>query len=317
MKAIVDNKTMRKSHLIVVVSTIALFAFAGIAGAMPEVEDVVGQLQQIVADNPDTPLADKAEDVLSKAETALDELAKTPPDYQAAVGSIEGAIGDLEAAVADGLIPPDQGKQMMNLLTCAAWRLGAGAIYQAIDCQADADKIDDAEAALEEGDQLWLDGMYKDAVNKYKDALAKAEGAVSSSIDPLTELVTQDLENADGEDVGKALLCYDENANKTCIRVHCWFLEADTEYTVLLCVYDDDGNATDIELGSIATDTKGKGHLHACIQGDKSDGAVVIGTLTPGGDITPCGVPSDEEYEALIRELYPEIDDQTIFLLIS
>jgi len=40
---------------------------------------------------------------LTKLQTTLDELNKTPPDNEAAVGNIEGAIGDLEAAI--GLDP--------------------------------------------------------------------------------------------------------------------------------------------------------------------------------------------------------------------
>ncbi len=39
--------------------------------------------------------------------------------------------------------------------------------------------IDDAEQALADGDALRDLGAFKDAVNKYKDALAKAESAIS------------------------------------------------------------------------------------------------------------------------------------------
>jgi hypothetical protein len=234
MKAIVENKTMQKFHLILMVCTVALFAFADVAWAMPEVEEVIGQLQQIVEDDPDPAVVDKAEDILAKVLTAHYELTKIPPDYQAAVGNIEGAVGDLEAAVDDGLLDAEQGTELMNLLTCAAWQLAAGAVYQAIDCDADADKIADAEQALAEAQGLWLDGAYKDAANKFKDALAKAEGAVSDPIDPLAGLVTQDLASEDGQAVGKGLLHYDENMNETDIELNCWGLQPG-DYTVLLC----------------------------------------------------------------------------------
>jgi hypothetical protein len=297
MKAVAESKIMQKSHLIVAVSAIAVFGLAGVARAMSDVQDVVAQLQQIVDDNPGTPLADKAEDAHAKLETALDELAKTPPDCQAAVGNIEGAVGDLEAAVKDGLLDADQGTEMMNLLTCAAWQLAVGAIYQAIDCEADEDEIADGEQALAEGDQLWLAGAYKDAVNKYKDALAKAEGEVSDAIDPLAELTTQDLVSEDDKVLGKAILYYDESADATDIRLKSWGLEPDTQYTVLLCECED-GEVTDcVELGSLTTNGKGKGCLHARVGGDKSHWCVVVGTVDGRRWVQLAKVIRTDDYE--------------------
>ena len=58
-------------------------------------EDIIVRLQEIVDDNPGE-CADKVEDALAKAQTALDELNKTPPGNQAALGNIEGSVGDLE-----------------------------------------------------------------------------------------------------------------------------------------------------------------------------------------------------------------------------
>jgi hypothetical protein len=280
MKAIVDDKPVQRFHLILVVSSITLFASAGVARALPEVEDFVGQLQQIVDDNPGTPLADKAEDALAKAQTALDELAKTPPDCQAALGNMEGAVGDLKAAVNDELLDAEQGTKLMNLLTCAAWQLAAGAIFQAIDCEADADKIAEAEEALDVGEELWLAGAYKDAVAMYKDALAIAEGAISGSIDPLAGVVTQDLASEDGQLLGKALLCYDENTNETCIRLKSWGLEANAEYTVVLFESDQDGNVTGyIRIGSFTTNVNGNAYLQGRVVGDLTDWCVVVGVV--------------------------------------
>ena len=61
------------------------------------VETTRDTLQNIIDTAPGTPLADKVEDALQAVETALAELAGTPPDKQAAVGNLEGAAGDLEA----------------------------------------------------------------------------------------------------------------------------------------------------------------------------------------------------------------------------
>ena len=134
-------------------------------------------LQDIVNSNPGTPLADKIQDVSDKVQTALDELAKTPPDNQAAMGGIEGAVGDLEAAVNDGLLGIAQGTQLLDQLTAVARQMAAEALADAIARGGDPGDIADAQLAFDEGAALRAVGAFKDAVNKYKDTLAKAEGA--------------------------------------------------------------------------------------------------------------------------------------------
>jgi hypothetical protein len=134
-------------------------------------------LQAIVDNNPGTPLADKVGDALAKAQTALHELTKTPPDQQAAVGNSEGAIGDLEATVKDGLLDSAQGTPLMEQLTGIAGQLAADAVDQATAWGGDPTKINEAQQALAAGDGLRASGAFKDAVNQYKEALAKAESA--------------------------------------------------------------------------------------------------------------------------------------------
>lgn len=148
--------------------------------------ELITDLEDIVLNNPDTPLADKVEDALAKAETALDELTKTPPDNQAAVGNIEGAVGDLEAAVSDGLLDPVQGTQLMDEFAAIARQLAVDALDQAIASGGDPGPINEAQQALAEGDVLRSLGAFKNAVNKYKDALAKAESAISQPPAPST-----------------------------------------------------------------------------------------------------------------------------------
>ncbi len=115
----------------------------------------------------------------SEIETALDELSMAPPDNQAGVGNIEGAVGDLEAAVSDGLLDPAEGAQFMDQLAAIARQLAADALDQAIDQGADPTVIDEALEALADGDALRALGAFKDAVNAYKDALAKAESVLA------------------------------------------------------------------------------------------------------------------------------------------
>ena len=117
------------------------------------------------------------EDAKAKAQTALDELNTTPLDNQAAVGNIEGAVGDLEAAI--GLDPAQDPilTDLMDQLAGLAQQLASDALDQAIAQGGDPTVIADAQQALVEGDTLRASGAFKDAVNKYKDALAKAESA--------------------------------------------------------------------------------------------------------------------------------------------
>ena len=139
------------------------------------VDNLIDDLQFIVASNPGTPLADKLEDAIAKLDDAAAELDKTPPDNQAALGSIEGAVGDIEAAVSSGLLDPEQGGQLMDQLAEVARSMAQNALNEAIAESGDPVVINDAQQALAEGDALRAAGAYKDAVNKYKDALAKAE----------------------------------------------------------------------------------------------------------------------------------------------
>ncbi len=138
-------------------------------------EATIAELQEIVDNNPGTPLADKLDDAIAHLIVALQELNKTPPDNRAAVGNIEGAVGDLEAAVNDGLLDPVEGAQCMDQLAGIARQLAVNALDEAIARAGDVTVIADAQQFLADGDALRASGAFKDAVNKYKDALAKAE----------------------------------------------------------------------------------------------------------------------------------------------
>ena len=166
------------------VATTQAYNFTDFEGSAPSEapEDIIVRLQEIVDDNPGE-CADKVEDALAKAQTALDELNKTPPDNQAALGNIEGSVGDLEAAVKDGVCPdPDELTDIMDQLAEIARTLAVLAIDDAIAQGGDPTTIAEAQQALADGDALRASGAFKDAVNKYKDALAKAESSLSKSV---------------------------------------------------------------------------------------------------------------------------------------
>lgn len=65
----------------------------------------------------------------------------------------------------------------MNQLAGIARRLAEKALTEAIAQGGDSSKIAEAEQGLNNGDALRAAGSFKDAVNKYKDALSKAESA--------------------------------------------------------------------------------------------------------------------------------------------
>ncbi len=143
-----------------------------------EATEAVGEgLQAIVDANPDEPVSDKIEDSLASVATALAELEKMPPDGQAAMGAIEGAVGDREAALGLDLALDAEIEMLRDRLVEAARGLAQAAVNLAIEESGDPEVIEEAEAFLDQGDILRDAGAAKDAVSKYKDALAKAESA--------------------------------------------------------------------------------------------------------------------------------------------
>ena len=95
--------------------------------------------------------------------------------------------------------------------------------------------------------------------------------------------VKQELLGEDEQVLGKAKLNYAKGANKTEIQLNCRSLEPETEYTVLLFEFDDEGEVAEwFELGSFTTNKKGKGKLHARVDGDVSERTIVIGSFVGG-----------------------------------
>ena len=160
-------------------------------------ELICAQLQDIVNNNPGTPLADKIEDAKAKTQTAVNELNKEPADNQAAIGNIEGAVGDLEVAVNAGLFDPEEGAQLMDQLAGIARQIAADALAQAIDGGGNPTIIAEAQQALADGDALRISGAFKDAINNYKVGLTKAESAAPMASKPA-------LLGEDDEDTSKS-----------------------------------------------------------------------------------------------------------------
>jgi hypothetical protein len=143
------------------------------ACATSMLEHVAGSLEAIVATDPKA--RDKVEDALAEVEEALDKLADG--DRQGAAGSIEGAAGDLEAAIKSRKLAAATGRPLLDELAAAARLLAVDAIEEAKARSADPRKIEQAERELARGDARLADDRFKAAIAKYKDAIAKAEGA--------------------------------------------------------------------------------------------------------------------------------------------
>ena len=147
------------------------------------IDDVVDELQNIIDNNPGTPLADKVQDALASAQTAINELNKTPPDNQAAAGNIEGAVGSLEDAIKDEGLNQTQGEDLINQLLDVSRQIAVNAIDAANNTLgSDSGKIASANAALTNGDTLRTPptsfGDFKTSAAEYKVAIAEAEGAL-------------------------------------------------------------------------------------------------------------------------------------------
>jgi hypothetical protein len=105
----------------------------------------------------------------------------------------------------------------------------------------------------------------------------------------LGKAVKQELVNENDEVIGNAILNYAKGADKTEIQVNCHGLEPETEYLIVLYQIDEQGNIADpMVIGSFITNKKGKGQLHARVQGDASERSVMLGAVGPDGLVTPC-----------------------------
>jgi Leucine-rich repeat (LRR) protein len=142
------------------------------------IEEVAKDLEDILAANPDTPLADNVGDAMAYAKAACDQLTTTPPNNRGAVQNVEKAVGELQEAVRKKLLDAGQGNQLMDQLAGAARQIAADAIEQARASGGKAGKIAEAERELADGDALRSAGAFERAVDKYKDALVSAEKAI-------------------------------------------------------------------------------------------------------------------------------------------
>ncbi|MCU7928124.1 MAG: FG-GAP repeat protein [Candidatus Thiodiazotropha sp. (ex Dulcina madagascariensis)] len=158
------------------------YVFSLCSSPIQSLEVVINEMQTIVDANLGNELADKIEDALTKAQTALSELMKSPADAEAATGVLEGAVGDIDAAIVDGLLDMEEGVELIDPVVVVVRQMAEYTVKEAVTSGADPSVITDAQEYLEEGDALRQAGEFKDAVSKYKDALSKSGSVVPPSI---------------------------------------------------------------------------------------------------------------------------------------
>ena len=174
-----DGDTLLDGHEVLVLGTDPCNLDLSIAIGL-----YIDELQAIIDAEVGTPLADKLGDAVASLETASEELNKEPPDSQAAVGNIEGAVGSICDAVSDEGLDPVEGAALMDNLAGIARQLAVDAIDEAIAVGGDAGEIQEAMDFLAEADSLRelataeMCELFRIAISAYKDALAKAEGAL-------------------------------------------------------------------------------------------------------------------------------------------
>jgi Tol biopolymer transport system component/alpha-tubulin suppressor-like RCC1 family protein len=146
-----------------------------VQGADEQLAGVARDLGELVAANPGTPLAAKAEDARARVEAARQQLAATPGYRMGPLGELNGAVGSLAAAVEGGLLDAARGNALMDRITNAARLLAEAAIAAAVDRGADPKDVAKAERALAKGDEARAAGHYPDAVAQYQNASKHAE----------------------------------------------------------------------------------------------------------------------------------------------
>jgi tetratricopeptide (TPR) repeat protein len=162
------------------VSSAAGIDWQPITNINDQIAAVQDSLDAIINDSNLNPkLAEELVGANGTLQDAITELGSG--NTQAGLQRLEQAMSDiepaLEAAVADGSLDASQANQIMNDLALVAQRIAVQAIEDAQERGGDPTQIEEAQLDLDDGDALRESGAYMEAVDKYKDALAKAEGA--------------------------------------------------------------------------------------------------------------------------------------------
>ena len=142
------------------------------------IQDEIDQLEELLAANPDTTLADNVGDAINYAAAACENLTATPPNSQTGIKNIEKAVEELQQAIDEELLGSEQGDELISPLVDIARQVAVKAINHAIVSQGKAQKIAEAEQELAFGDLLRIAEQYAWAVDTYKDTVVSAQKAL-------------------------------------------------------------------------------------------------------------------------------------------
>ena len=138
---------------------------------------VVGLIEDLVAQNAGTALADKVEDALASLEEAFDALGGEAAERVQAAGYFESAAGDLEAAVKDRLLAAGYGNGLLNRIAGVARHQATSAATENACAAKNASKLTEAASYLAQGDSRRASHRYKDAAAAYKTSVVLAQDA--------------------------------------------------------------------------------------------------------------------------------------------
>ncbi len=162
-------------------------------------QDLINTLNTIFLNNQGKKFTNDLKDALDRAQRALTELNKTPPNNKQAVDRMKQVVDNLEDAVDHGF-NSGQGRQLMDRFAGIARQLAVNVLNQAIAQKGNPKKIKAAQEDLAAGDKLRAAGDFDEAVDKYKKALQEAEEALPQGRNTNNEDgKNQDGKNQDGK----------------------------------------------------------------------------------------------------------------------
>ena len=145
---------------------------------------VLGLVQQLALQNPNTPLAEIVEDALFALENGFGALAASPPDRVIALAHFEDGAGDLTTAISGGLLASGYGNGLLSRIAGVSRFQALGAAADNA-CQAQyPTRLTDSHNLLAAGDVRRAGLQYTDAVALYGDAVAAAQAAHGTSCTP-------------------------------------------------------------------------------------------------------------------------------------
>ena len=142
---------------------------------------VIGLVQDIVLQNPDTPLAAVVEDALFALENGFAALAASPPDRVAALAHFEDGASDIQSAMNQDLLSDSYGAGLQSRLAGVSRFQAMGAVTDSSCGAQSPSSLIKARRYIELADARRAGHHYAVAITLYRLAVQAAEGARGSA----------------------------------------------------------------------------------------------------------------------------------------